>query len=100
MWILFARAPRPDAIVWPGRRWLAALDAVVWPVMLLLALKEVPGNGGLARPALCALVVLASLPRLRKAIWSNHRYRFTTWWVVRTVTVLLLLGLALKFALH
>jgi len=40
----------------------------------------------------------ASLPRLRKAIWSNHRYRFTTWWVVRLVVVLLLLGLALKFA--
>lgn len=30
MWVLFARADPPDAPYWPGRRWLAALDAVGW----------------------------------------------------------------------
>jgi hypothetical protein len=29
MWLLVAREPRPDAPDWPGRRMLAALDAVV-----------------------------------------------------------------------
>lgn len=31
MWLLFTRAPPQDAPYWPGRRCLAAVDAVVWP---------------------------------------------------------------------
>ena len=31
-WVIFARASPPDAAIWPGRRVLAFVDAVVWPV--------------------------------------------------------------------
>ena len=44
MWILFARAPRPDAIVWSGRRLLAAIDAIVWPAIVFWVLLSVPGG--------------------------------------------------------
>jgi hypothetical protein len=46
-----------------------------------------------------AIVVLAALSRLRRAVWSNHRYRFTSWWVFRVLAVLLAIGLAIKLAL-
>ncbi len=32
MWFVFARAPLPDAPYWPGRRLLALVDAIAWPV--------------------------------------------------------------------
>ena len=100
MWILFARAPRPDAIVWPGRRLLAAVDAIVWPAIALWALLSVPGASGVTRPVLGAIAVLAALPRLRRALLSNQRYRFTTWWVVRLLAVLLVIGLVLRLSLR
>lgn len=100
MWILFARAPRPDAIVWPGRRLLAAVDAIVWPAIVLWALLSVRGTPGVTRPVLGAAVILAAFPRLRRALWSNQRYRFTTWWVLRLLALLVVIGLALKLALR
>ena len=36
MWLLVAREPRPDAPDWPGRRLLAAVDAVAWPLLWVL----------------------------------------------------------------
>lgn len=100
MWILFARAPRPDAIVWPGRRLLAAIDAIVWPAAVVWALLSVPGASGVAGPVLGAIAVLAAFPRLRRALWSNQRYRFTTWWVFRLLVVLLAIGFAMKLVLN
>jgi hypothetical protein len=100
MWILFARAPRPDAVYWSGRRWLAALDATLWPALALWGLLSIPGTPGLAKPLLGIVALLAAFSRLARAVGSNHRYWFTTWWVLRAVAVLLMVGLALKFALH
>ena len=48
MWLLVAREPRPDAPDWPGRRLLAAIDAVAWPLMWVLLIRHVPGPAGLA----------------------------------------------------
>ena len=39
MWLLVAREPRPDAPDWPGRRLLAAVDAVIWPLMWVLLIR-------------------------------------------------------------
>ena len=100
MWILFAHAPRPDAVVWPGRRLLAAIDAIVWPAVVLWALLSVPGASGVTRPVLGTIAVLAAFPRLRRALWSNQRYRFTTWWVVRLLAVLLMIGVVLRLSLR
>jgi len=100
MWIVFARAPRPDAAYWPGRRWLAAIDAMVWPILILWAVVSIPGGPGVAKPVLGAIALLFAFARLVRAIWSNHRYWFTTSWTLRALAVLLMLGLALKFTLH
>ena len=58
MWLLVAREPRPDAPEWPGRRLLAAVDAVAWPLMWVLLIRQVPGPAGLVGPFVTALAVL------------------------------------------
>ena len=99
MWILFARAPQPDVVVWPGRTVLAALDAVLWPALLGWAAFALVEATGLVRPVLLAVVVLGAVGRLHRAVQSNHRYRFTTGWVVRLLAALWVVGLATKLLL-
>ena len=96
MWIVSARAPTPDAAYWPGRRALAALDALAWPVIALVLLSQVQGQAGLVAPIACVICGVNALVRLRTALRENHRYRFATWRVVRVVLVLVLIGAALK----
>ena len=45
MWILFARAPHPDAAYWPGRRWLALMDGLAWPTLVLWVIAAGPIGG-------------------------------------------------------
>ena len=49
MWLLVAREPRPDAPDWPGRRLLAAIDAVAWPLMwvLLIVAETISAQAGI-----------------------------------------------------
>ncbi len=96
MWIVFTRAPAPDAAYWPGRRALAALEALAWPVIALVLLSQVQGRAGLLAPVACVICGINALARLRTALWENHRYRFATWRVGRVVVVLVLIGAALK----
>ena len=49
-------------------------------------------------PVAGVMLSIAALLRLRTAFLSNQRYRFTTWRLGRVLVVLLLVGLALKFA--
>lgn len=99
MWIVFARAPAPDAAYWPGRRWLAALDAVAWPAIALVLLSRTPGQAGLAAPVAGVICGVNALLRLQTALSENHRYRFTTWRGARVVLALLLIAAALKVGL-
>lgn len=99
MWVLFARATPPDAPYWPGRRWLAALDAVGWPTLWLTVLSHAPARMGLVGAVLAALAVLTGLYRLRVALWRNHRYRFTTWRWGLVLLALWLFGLAMRHLL-
>lgn len=99
MWILFQRAPVPDAADWPGRRGLAAIDALAWPVALAVLLSRVPATTGVFVPTAMAILVLAGMVRVHRAVWRNHRYRFTTWRVARVLAVLMVVGLALKIGL-
>jgi hypothetical protein len=99
MWILFARAPLPDRPYWTGRRALAVLDALLWPVLAAMLLAQVPGAPGVMKPVLGAVTLLAALHRLHVAWFRNHRYGFTTWWLARALVVLLLVGVVLKVAL-
>ena len=79
MWLLFARAAPPDVPYWPGRRWFAAVDAVVWPGFVGFALGQIDEAGGLLIALLKALLVLSAARRLHDALLLNHRYHFSTW---------------------
>jgi hypothetical protein len=100
VWIVVERAPAPDMPYWSGRRWLAAIDAIAWPLGLGLLLGRGPGKTGLMLPMASAVLLLWGLSRFHKAVWLNHRYRFTTWWVLGILAVLVIVGLVLKIALR
>jgi hypothetical protein len=96
MWLLVARKPRPAAPDWPGRRLLAAADAIVWPVLSVLLIRHAPEPVGLIGPFVIALAVLAGMGRLHRALWVNHRYWFTTWRWGKVLAAMVLIGAILK----
>ena len=96
MWLLYARAPTPDAPHWPGRRWLAAVDALAWPLLWVIVFSHAPKPVGLVGPVVAAIALLCAIGRLHRAVWVNQRYRFTTWRWGRVAAVGLLVGLVLK----
>lgn len=99
MWIFFVREPLPDAPDWPGRHVLAALDAVVWPLLWMWIIGRAPAPLGVVGPFVVAVAALCLLLRLRRALWSNRRYRFTTWRWGKTFAAMLVVGVVLKLAL-
>jgi hypothetical protein len=99
MWMLFARAASPDVAYWPGRRCLAAVDAVTWPALTCFALLQMLASGGIVAALAVALSALSALQRLRTALMANHRYHFTTWRWGRLAAWLLAFGALLKVAL-
>ncbi|HAX21074.1 MAG TPA: hypothetical protein DCY64_12425 [Hydrogenophaga sp.] len=98
MWLLVAREPRANAPHWAGRRWLAVIDAVVWPLFGLFLLSRIDAPVGIIGPMVYAIALLISAERIHRAVWVNHRYWFTTWLWGRVVAVLLVIGLMLKLA--
>lgn len=99
MWLLLAREPRLDAPCWPGRRWLAAVDAAVWPLLWALLFFHAPEPVGIVGPIVTAVALLCALGRLHRALWVNHRYWFTTWRWGRVAVALLLMGMVLKLTM-
>lgn len=99
MWLLVAREPRPDAMDWPGRRLLAAIDAVAWPLLWVLILMNAPGSRGLFAPFMVSVAALSGLARLHRALWANHRYWFTTWRWGKVVAAMLLMAAVMKVAM-
>jgi hypothetical protein len=98
MWLLVARGSSPDLPYLPGRRWLAVLDALLWPLAWVALFRVAPAPLGVVGPLAMAVAVLCASGRLHRAIWRNHRYRFTTWHWGRLLAGLLLLGTVLKLA--
>lgn len=96
MWMIFARAPRPDARVWPGRRLLAIVDAVAWPTVLAGGLIGVALPLGVVGQCALACCGVAAVRRAIRAVAANHRYHFTTWLWGRWLGLGLLFGGALK----
>jgi hypothetical protein len=92
MWVLFARAPPPDAPYWPGRRWLAAVDAVAWPAFTWLSLNPIRDSGGLVVALLVATLPVWAARRLFVALRANHRYHFAVWRCGRTLAWLIAIG--------
>jgi hypothetical protein len=99
MWLLVAREPRADAPYWPGRRWLAAFDAAVWPLLCVLLFSHVLKPVGIVGPFVAAVALLCALGRLHRALRVNHRYWFTTWRWGQMAAAMMLMGVALKLSL-
>ena len=99
MWLVVAREPKPDVPYWPGRCLLAAVDAVVWPLLWVLVFSHAPKPVGLVGPFVAAVALLCALGRLHRALWVNHRYRFTTWRWGWVAAGLLLIGAVLKLTM-
>jgi hypothetical protein len=78
---------------------LAAVDAVVWPILWVLLIKHAPEPVGLVGPFVSAGAILCGLGRLHRAVWLNHRYRFTTWRWGRIAAAFVLIGLVMKLML-
>ena len=98
MWLLVAREPRQDAPQWAGRKSLAVLDAVAWPLVGVSLLYLSRMSLGVAGPVLMAAAIVLSVARLRRAIWLNHRYRFTTWRWGGIVLGLMMVGAVLDMS--
>ena len=99
MWVIVAREPPPDAPYWPGRRLLAAVDAALWPLLWVVMFSHAPKPVGIVGPFVAAVALLCALGRLHRALWVNHRYRFTTWRWGRIVAAMLLMGMVMKLML-
>jgi hypothetical protein len=99
MLMLVYREPRPNAPHWPGRRVLAAIDAVAWPLLFVWVLRQAPVPAGLVGPFAVAVAALFALARLHRALWANHRYWFTAWRWGKVLGALLLIGAVLKLAM-
>lgn len=100
MWLLYARTPPPDSPYWPGRRLLAAVDALAWPLLWVIEFSHVPRPVGIVGSVITAVALLCAIGRLLRALWLNHRYRFTTWRWGRLAVALLLVGVVLRLMFH
>jgi hypothetical protein len=96
MWLLVQREPRANAPYWSGRRWLAALDAVAWPLFWVLLMSQIDAPVGIVGPMVVAIALLVLAERIHRAVWINQRYWFTTWRWGRIAAGLLVIGMVLK----
>ena len=96
MMLLVGRTPLPDAPYWPGRRFLALLDAVLWPMLILVIVLNVPYDTGIAGRFALALCALCTARRAARALCRNARYRFTTVRLGVPFAALLAMGALLK----
>lgn len=99
MWIVWVREAKPDAPYWPGRRRLAAIDAVVWPLLWMAGAAYARAQLGVVGPVFIALALLSLCFRLHRAVLNNGRYWFTTWRWGRFVLLLWVVGVVLRLTL-
>ena len=98
MWVVYARAPTPDAPYWQGRRLLALIDAVLWPALVAFGVSRMPVDTGVVGQVVMALCALSALRRCGRALWQNERYRFTTLRVGVALFGMLVFGTVLRLA--
>jgi hypothetical protein len=98
MWMLYTRAPTPNAAYWPGRKWLALIDALAWPSLVIVMVAKSALDTGVVGPVSIALCGVFAVRRCVRALWRNERYRFTTWTLGAPLAMLLAIGTVLKAA--
>jgi len=64
-----------------------------------MVFAHAPEPVGIVGPFVAAASFLSGLSRLRRALWLNHRYWFTTWRWARVVVAMLAAGAVLKLTL-
>jgi len=99
MFVVVYRRPKPDANQWPGRSWLAVLDAMLWPALWIAAVAAVQDRAGIAGPVAIAFLVVFAAVRMTRAIRCNERYWFSSWRWGRVLAILVATGLLLKLLL-
>ncbi len=99
MWVIWVREPQleADAPYWPGRRWLAALDAVLWPGLWMAGASSLPSASGDLWLMVCGFAFFCLCSRLHRAVANNGRYRFTTWLMLKLLLVLGFMGVLLRW---
>ena len=65
----------------------------------MIVFSHAPKPVGLVGPFVMAVALLCALGRLHRALWQNHRYRFTTWRWGRIAAALVVIGLVMKLTL-
>jgi hypothetical protein len=98
MWIVYARAPAPTMPYWPGRRWLALLDAASWPALLAFTVVTSPLGSGVVGQVVLAMCAFIGVRGCNRALWHNERYRFITWRLGVPLGAMLALGILMKLA--
>jgi hypothetical protein len=93
---IFVRTSRPDAYVWPGRRLLAVLDALLLPALCVYGVMKTSFTTGLVGVTVIAFAICVASWRVKKALVSNERYRFSTRRLLLGVACLLAVGLAFE----
>lgn len=96
VWLVVQRPERPDATVWPGRRWLAVADALGWALAGAGVLVFLVPGTGVVGPVVAVAAILLGLRAAHVGWARNHRYRFATARLGVALAVLLALGLALR----
>lgn len=99
MFLILTRPAAPEMPYWPGRRLLAAADAVAWPALWVAAVYAAPMKTGAVGSVVIAVAALFAVLRLWKAVAENGRYRFTTWRWGKVVAALLLVGGVMKLSI-
>lgn len=99
MWVVIARPEQPDVPYWPGRRWVAALDAVLWPLLWIAGAAHWAPQLKLFAPMVIAWAVFSLISRLHRAWVNNERYRMTTWRWGRVLGAVWLTGVILRLFL-
>ena len=98
MLIVLPFKPQTEAAVWPGRRFLAVVDALIWPALLAgLVIYYVPEKDIALRGVATAAFALAATSRLSRAVLRNEFYRFTSWQLAKLIFVLAWIGGCIQF---
>ena len=76
------------------------LDAIAWPLiwMALVIHLDSTMSVGIFRLVVLGVAPLCAVSRLHRALWVNHRYRFTTWRWGKPVLMLWAVGALMKLA--
>ena len=100
MFMLVPFPHRSDVVVWRGRRVLALVDGVLWPGLVAWLVVEFARGEGVVSAVVLAGCGMSAMARVRRALWRNERYRFTTWRWIKVVGALGWIALCIRLTMN